>query len=171
MFYYSFTFTLPVKQHYMVFLLWNLVKQCKLAPKNRIIYRIIVLSYRTIYLENIAQFLIFYFTLSDGLVIIPFLWMENFYNFFFYLHLLLHNVLYLLVYTVHVRVMYMHFMWTVLIPSCVVVIPFFFMYMLQMLSISRIKLFLLQMKRKSFLQNLKSLWSNQRPSQEKKLFM
>ena len=27
------------------------------------------------------------------------------------------------------------------------------------------------MKRKSFLQNLKSLWSNQKPKQEKKLFM
>ena len=30
-------------------------------------YRIIVLSYRTIHPENIAQFRIFYHTLSDGL--------------------------------------------------------------------------------------------------------
>ena len=36
--------------------------------KNRIIYHVIVLSYCTIYPENIAQFLIFYHTLSDGLV-------------------------------------------------------------------------------------------------------
>ena len=74
MFYYSFTFTLPVKQHQMLFLLWNLVKQRKLALKNCIIYRIIVLSYHTIYPKNIAQFLIFYHTLSDGLLNWKFPW-------------------------------------------------------------------------------------------------
>ena len=40
----------------VIFLLWNLVKP---MLKKRIIYRIINLSYRTIYPENIAQFLIF----------------------------------------------------------------------------------------------------------------
>ena len=34
----------------------------------RFIYAIIILSYRTIYPENIAQFRIFYRTLSDGLI-------------------------------------------------------------------------------------------------------
>ena len=45
-------------------------KTMKISPKkNHVIYCIIVLSYHGIYPENIAQFLIFYRTLSDGLIL------------------------------------------------------------------------------------------------------
>ena len=47
-----------------VFSKWNMLQEWK---KSRIIYLVIVLSYRTSYPENIAQFFIFYGTLSDSL--------------------------------------------------------------------------------------------------------
>ena len=62
MFYYSFTFILPVKQHKSGFSPFR-------PEKISIIYRIIVLPYRTIYPENIAQF--FYF-LSHPMQCSPF---------------------------------------------------------------------------------------------------
>ena len=53
MFYHSFTFKLPVKQHLSDFSALNPGKTMLIS----IIYRIIVLSYHTIYPENIAFFI------------------------------------------------------------------------------------------------------------------
>ena len=64
MFYSSFTFKLPVKQHLSDVSFLKPGKTMLISPeKNSIIYHVIALSYRTIYPENITQFLTFYRTL------------------------------------------------------------------------------------------------------------
>ena len=63
MFYYSFTIKLPVEQQESGFSPLKLVKQCKLALKKS--HNSPILSHNLP--ENVAQFLIFNRTLSDGL--------------------------------------------------------------------------------------------------------
>ena len=72
MFCYSFTFKLLVNNIKVVFLLWNLVKLALKKLQNWLHSNPILLHNLP---ENIAQFLIFYRTLSDGLYMA-----EHFYN-------------------------------------------------------------------------------------------